>query len=50
MIARPLWLALVLACFSLVDSASGYPLDAADRTGMTRLEAYRLAQTGRVRA
>ncbi|MBW2578217.1 MAG: hypothetical protein JRE38_09140, partial [Deltaproteobacteria bacterium] len=43
---------LVLSAFALValpQLAFGYPLDAYEETGMLRLEAYRLAQTGKVK-
>ena len=37
------------ALFALPQLALGYPLDAYEETGMLRLEAYRLAQTGKIR-
>jgi len=43
---------LILSAFALValpQLAFGYPLDAYEETGMLRLEAYRLAQTGKVK-
>ncbi|MBW2543806.1 MAG: hypothetical protein JRF15_17130 [Deltaproteobacteria bacterium] len=43
---------LILSAFALVALAPlafGYPLDAYEETGMLRLEAYRLAQTGKVK-
>ncbi len=43
---------LILSAFTLValpQLAFGYPLDAYEETGMLRLEAYRLAQTGKVK-
>ncbi len=38
-----------LALLSIPHLARGYPLDGYEQTGMLRLEAYRLAQTGKVR-
>ena len=40
--------ACALALFTLPRLAHGYPLDAYEQTGIVRLEAYRLAQTGTV--
>jgi len=44
---------LLAACACLLaalpQTARGYPLDAYEQTGILRLEAYRLAQTGKVR-
>jgi hypothetical protein len=37
------------ALAALPQLAFGYPLDAYEETGMLRLEAYRLAQTGKVK-
>jgi hypothetical protein len=41
---RIVWLAATLAALTALSSASAYPLDAANQTGIERLEAYRLAQ------
>ncbi len=38
-----------LALLALPRLALGYPLDAYEQTGILRLEAYRLAQTGKIR-
>ena len=42
-------IASALALVALPQLALGYPLDAYEQTGMLRLEAYRLAQTGKVK-
>jgi hypothetical protein len=41
--------ACAFALFTFPQLALGYPLDAYEQTGILRLEAYRLAQTGKVR-
>jgi len=41
--------ASAFALIALPQLALGYPLDAYEETGMLRLEAYRLAQTGKVK-
>ena len=41
--------ACAFALFTFPQLALGYPLDAYEQTGILRLEAYRLAQTGQVR-
>jgi len=41
--------ALALALLGSSGLALGYPLDAYEQTGMLRLEAYRLAQTGKIK-
>ena len=41
--------ASAFALFAFPQLALGYPLDAYEQTGILRLEAYRLAQTGNVR-
>ncbi len=41
--------AWAFALFTFPQLALGYPLDAYEQTGILRLEAYRLAQTGKVR-
>jgi len=41
--------ASVLALLAIPRLALGYPMDAYEQTGMLRLEAYRLAQTGEVK-
>ncbi len=41
--------ASAFALFAFPQLALGYPLDAYEQTGILRLEAYRLAQTGKVR-
>jgi hypothetical protein len=41
--------ASALALIALPQLALGYPLDAYEETGMLRLEAYRLSQTGEVK-
>ncbi|HXV35900.1 MAG TPA: hypothetical protein VEC18_02060 [Myxococcota bacterium] len=49
MIRHALRFACALALGAAARGAHGFPLDAAEQTGIVRLEAYRLAQSGKVR-